>query len=261
MPTARKAATSAPAETAGAADPADFLRHADRLQHQLANAPKRTKGERTKDALKLGAIRVLDDVGYHAMRVSDICDAAGVGLATFYLYFENKSDITLQVLSEYLEQGMGQMAVRGAPTPFAAIRGANLRWLAGIRANAGLSRCITQLGDEEPGFRELAHRINRQWYERIAVSFVRRYPGAVSQDVALLAAYSLGAMMDEMARKLVVSPDPALLDLVGKIAPSDEEIVDFLTVLWYRALHGGSPDEAGLAGAAKALTGLHVNAG
>lgn len=233
----------------------------DHLETALRERPPKQKGLRTRERLKVATAKVLEERGYHAMRVSDICDAAGVGLATFYLYFENKSDITLQVLSEYLEQGMGQMAVRGAPTPFAAIRGANLRWLAGIRANAGLSRCITQLGDEEPGFRELAHRINRQWYERIAVSFVRRYPGAVSQDVALLAAYSLGAMMDEMARKLVVSPDPALLDLVGKIAPSDEEIVDFLTVLWYRALHGGSPDEAGLAGAAKALTGLHVNAG
>src|SRR5258708_20412131 len=86
-----------PAETV---DPTRFLRYADRLQHQIANAPKPTKGERTKDALKLGAIRVLDDVGFHAMRVSDICSAASVGLATFYLYFDHNSDITLTALSE-----------------------------------------------------------------------------------------------------------------------------------------------------------------
>lgn len=249
-------------DAAAAPEPPDasrFLRYADYLEHQIANAPKRTKGARTKDALKLGAIRVLDEVGYHAMRVSDICDAAGVALATFYLYFTNKSDITLQVLSEYLEQGMGMMATRdGARTPFESIRAANLRWLQGIRANAGLSRCITQLGDEEPGFRELAHRVNRQWYERIAQSFVRRFPGSVSEEVALLAAYTLGAMMDEMARKLVVYPDPALLTLVGKIAPSDEDIADFLTVLWHRALYGGAPDAPGLGAAAKAISELRT---
>jgi TetR/AcrR family transcriptional regulator, transcriptional repressor for nem operon len=250
---------ASPADAAEAGAASRFLRYADYLEHQIANAPKRTKGARTKDALKLGAIRVLDDVGYHAMRVSDICEAAGVALATFYLYFTNKSDITLQVLSEYLEQGMGMLAARdGARTAFDSIRGANLRWLQGIRANAGLSRCITQLGDEEPGFRELAHRINRQWYERIAQSFVRRFPGPVSEDVVLLAAYSLGAMMDEMARKLVVYPDPALLTLVGKIAPSDGEIADFLTVLWYRALYGAAPSEANLGPAARAIGELGV---
>jgi TetR/AcrR family transcriptional regulator, transcriptional repressor for nem operon len=248
-----------PALEGDAVDPARFLRYADYLEHQIAHAPKRTKGARTKDALKLGAIRVLDEVGYHAMRVSDICEAAGVALATFYLYFTNKSDITLTVLSEYLDQGMGHMALRdGARTPFEAIRAANLRWLQGIRANAGLSRCITQLGDEEPGFRELAHRINRQWYERIAQSFVRRFSGAVPEDVALLAAYSLGAMMDEVARKLVVYPDPALLTLVGKIAPTDEDISDFLTVLWHRALYGGVPEGAKLGEAARIISALKV---
>jgi TetR/AcrR family transcriptional regulator, transcriptional repressor for nem operon len=254
-----------PAKIKAAPDAADahaasrFLRYADFLQDQIANAPKRTKGARTKDALKLGAIQVLDEVGYHAMRVSDICDAAGVALATFYLYFTNKSDVTLQVLSEYLEQGVGLLTARGgARTAFEAIREANLRWLQVMRANAGLSRCIMQLGDEEPGFRELTHRTNHDWYARIAQSFVRRFPGAVSPDVALLAAYSLGAMMDEMARKLVVYPDPALLELVGKIAPSDEAVADFLTVLWHRALYGAAPIEAGLGEAARMVGDLSL---
>jgi hypothetical protein len=78
----------------------------------------------------------------------------------------------------------------------------------------------------------------------------------VSEEVALLAAYALGAMMDEMARKLVVYPDPALEVLTGKIARSDEEIADFLTVLWYRALYGGAPAGAKLTGAAKAIADL-----
>ena len=87
MPKAAKAEI----ETDASADPdrviaSRFLRYADYLDYQIKNAPKRTKGARTKDALKLGAIKVLDDVGYHAMRLSDICEVAGVSGATFYLY-------------------------------------------------------------------------------------------------------------------------------------------------------------------------------
>ena len=141
------------------------------------------------------------------------------------------------------------------------MRAANLHWLAVIRANAGLSRCIMQLGDEEPGFRELVHRTNREWYERIAASITRRFPtGAVSKEVALLAAYSLGAMMDEMARKLIVYPDPALLELTGKVAPSDGEIADFFTVLWHRALYSGQPIEGELGHAAREIANLKVEA-
>jgi TetR/AcrR family transcriptional repressor of nem operon len=241
-----------------------FLRYADYLQYQITEAPKRTKGGRTKDALKLGAIRVLDDVGYHAMRVSDICDAAKVSGATFYLYFENKSDITLQVLSEYSNHfELGIDPAPGSPaarTPFEAIRAANLRWLSVIRANAGLSRCIMQLGDEEPGFRELVHRTNREWYERIAASISRRFPaGAASKDVMLLAAYALGAMMDEMARKLIVYPDPALLELAGRTAPTDEAIADVFTVLWHRALYGSQAIEGDIGQAARTLANLGVD--
>src|ERR1700712_3561887 len=86
-----KPANKAPIKAADRTGRMRFLRYADFLDDRIANEPKRTKGARTRDALKLGAIKMLDSVGYHAMRVSDICDAAGVSGATFYLYFTNKS--------------------------------------------------------------------------------------------------------------------------------------------------------------------------
>lgn len=236
------------------------LRYADYLQDQLINAPRRTKGERTKEALKLGAIRVLDEVGYHAMRISDLCEAAQVGSATFYLYFENKADITLQVLSEYLERSVELLPARHGPmTAFEAIRAANLLWLEVGRVNAGLLRCVLQLGDEEPGFRELVHRSNRAWYERIALSISRRFPaGVVSEDAALLAAYCLGAMMDEMARKLIVYPDPELQALAIRTVPNDAAIAEFFAVLWHRALYGGAPINGDLLPTSRAIADLDV---
>ncbi len=233
-----------------------FARYADYLAHVIDAAPKRTKGERTRDMLKFGAIKVLDDVGYHAMRVSDICEAAGVAAATFYLYFDNKEQVTHVVLAEYLEAAMEMMAVRPeGKGPFEAIRASHLKWLEVMQANAGLMRCILQLGDEVEDFRDLAHSANKQWYERIAQSLLRDHPQtAMPYDVALLSAYALGAMMDELARKLLIHPDPALLALKDRAVPTNEDLADFLAVLWYQALYGPIPEGARIGDSAQALT-------
>ena len=74
--------------------------------------------------------------------------------------------------------------------------------------------------------------------------------------MALLAAYALGAMMDEMARKLLVHPDPALSALADKITPNDGDMADFFAVLWHQALYGAPPPESSITGAAKALSGF-----
>lgn len=232
------------------------VRYAEHLEHQIRHAPKSTKGARTKDQLKLAAIRVLDEVGYHAMRVSDICEAAGVGGATFYLYFKNKAAITLEVLAEFSDYTTELLSMTpGESNAFESIRTGNLRWLQAVRANAGLVRCTLQLGDDEPAFQQLVNQMNHRWYERIAHSVLRNYPrGAVSPELGLLAAYSLGSMMDELIRKLLVYPDPALQQLVDRVAPSDEALADFLSVLWHQALYGRAPQPTGdLSAAARAF--------
>lgn len=227
--------------TAGRDDqPIEFVKYYDYLQHAMQSAPKRRKGDRTRDLLKLGAIRVLDESGYHAMRVSDICAAAGVAAATFYIYFENKAEITRVVLTEYLEVGIELMTVRPAErTQFSMILASNLKWLEVMQANAGLMRCILQLGDEVTEFRDLAHDANRKWYERITRSLLReRKDVSVPFDVALFASYALGSMMDELARKLVIHPDPALVELTREIAPTHQELAELLTVIWHHTLYG-----------------------
>src|SRR4051794_12715521 len=73
------------------------------LETRLREAPPTRKGERTKARLKASAAKVLERTGYLDMRVSDVCDQADVGLATFYLYFENKAEITRAVLIDFLD--------------------------------------------------------------------------------------------------------------------------------------------------------------
>ena len=253
-----KAAKTAKQMRAGEGAIPTPVRYADYLQQKIDNKTKSRKGERTRDQLKLGAVKMLDEMGYHAMRIADICGAAGVAAATFYIYFENKEDITRLVLAEYLEASMELMAVSSPQrTPYKTITTTNLRWLAVVEANAGLMRCILQLGDEVEEFRNLAHASNRQWYERVARAILRDHPNtAIPFEVALFASYALGSMMDELARKLVILPDPAFVSLTRMIAPNREVLAQLLSVMWHHVLYGAVPDQESLPRSAREMAAL-----
>jgi len=59
---------------------------------------------------------------------------------------------------------------------------------------------------------------------------------------ALLSAYTLGGLLDEIARLLFVSPDEHLSRLVGELNLDDEAIAEYVTVIWYRALTAREPE-------------------
>jgi AcrR family transcriptional regulator len=60
--------------------------------------------ESRRAAILRGALRVFGRKGYHQTHVADIIKAAGIARGTFYLYFEGKSAIFLELLDQMLEQ-------------------------------------------------------------------------------------------------------------------------------------------------------------
>jgi TetR/AcrR family transcriptional repressor of nem operon len=219
------------------------LSFVDYLETRLAADPPKQKGLRTRERLKIAAAKKLGESGYHALRVSDVSATAGLAEGSFYLYFKDKADITLQVLTQMLEESF-ELEGAAAPetTAYGAIRSSNRRWIALCRANAGLLRCVFQLGDEIAEFTRLPQRVNRIWYERVARAVThRRDAGGASLQIAMLAVYMLGAMMDELVRKLVIYPDPDFIALVDDLGFSDDDLADAASVIWLRVLY---PDEA-----------------
>lgn len=242
---------------------ADAFKFSDVEARRQKELPNRRKGERTRDSLKLAAIEVLGDIGYHDMRLSDICERADVSPATFYIYFENKTVITVEVLTEFLDAlyDMEQLPST-VNTPFGVIRDANRRWLRAARANSGLFRCVYQLGDEIAEFNQLMQRVNYRWYRRVAASVAKRVPGAdPGEAVVLLAAYGLGAILDEIARKLVVYPDPHFLAALEDERLTDDDLAEFLSVLWFRAIYGTNPPDELQSGAAQKLKKIVLQPG
>jgi TetR/AcrR family transcriptional regulator, transcriptional repressor for nem operon len=236
--------------------PARYFDYLRRTEGAKAN---KAKGDRTRSALMLAAVKTLEKKGYRDLRVADIASAAKVSSATFYVYFEDKTDITLRVLSDFLEQPLRFVRPTGAAkTPFAGILEANRQWLELVRANAGLVRSLFQLSDEDPGFANLVHEANRRWYARVAENAQRTLDGAIDRRVALLCAYSLGSMIDEICRKLVVQTDPHFVELMQDTVPSDQDLAELLSLLWYRALFGRDPADTMRSGAALSLYHSHA---
>jgi TetR/AcrR family transcriptional repressor of nem operon len=231
-------ATATAAASGAAAAP-----FATTLRQRQKDAGVRRKGERTRDRLKVAAVQVLEERGYLALRVSDICKRARVSTAVFYLYFKNKEEITLEVLTEFVHETGRLVGVSGTErTLFESMCQANLQWASSVRANTGLMRCLLQLSDQVPEFKKLNEKLNHEWFVHVTQRLVSRFPNVrVDKDALLLAVYALGGMMDDISRKILVDRDEHLQQVIWSIAPTDEALAEFLAVLWYRALFGSDP--------------------
>lgn len=211
------------------------------LEARLRDAPPKQKGQRTRERLKIATAKVLEQCGYHAMRVIDITQSAELAEGSFYVYFKDKTEATLEVLTALLEEFFDQhLRTPDRRSPLEAVIHANRQWIAICRANAGLMRCILQVSDEEPEFARLGQRTNRKWHERVGQSLAR-HRVEDNVDCAILTAYMLGSMMDEIVRKLVVYPDPEFEALLTGHGADDNAIADCASLMWLRVLY---PEEA-----------------
>ncbi len=214
--------------------PAASLSYAALLEAGLAS-PGRRKGERTRDKLKAATARMLEQVGYRSLRVTDVNEAAGVSNALFYVYFKNKEVIAQEVLTDFLGYfgSFADMQPR-ADNPEASIYYGNLNYARMFRDNPGLMRCLFQFGDEFPEFAAAWNEWNVTWRARVVRSLSRAKVAFADEQELMLATAALGAMVDGMLRQILVQKDPKLTK--GELDMSAEQLALFLTRLWVRSL-------------------------
>jgi TetR/AcrR family transcriptional repressor of nem operon len=220
------------------------LSYRDFLRAEMERGEGKRKGERTRDRLLYAGACVLDEVGYRESRVADICELAEVSTASFYTYFENRTVLANDILTGFLHSSFrSEVEVPRKYSAFEALLVANTRWIQIVVDNAGLIRCVLQLGDEEPVFAELYRRANQAWCENVAGVISERFlPKRSNKQAVLLAVHCLGAMMDEISRELSDGPKSLLATIAAEVAPGDDELAEFLSVIWYRTLYGAAPD-------------------
>jgi hypothetical protein len=95
--------------------------------------------------------------------------------------------------------------------------------------------------------------MNRTWFERVAESSARRRGSTRGAAAALLAAYLLGGLMDELVRKLIIYPDSHFHELLAELKADDEAVADAASVVWLRIFHPDARPPKDLPRAAAAL--------
>jgi len=214
--------------------------YAEYLRQKVKGGEKKRKGERTRDKLKIIAAELLKEKTFRDLKVTDICERAGIAPGTFYLYYNNKRELTLEVMTEFVEMFNAEVQSNESTDPFTAISVANYAFLKSVIANAGLMRCVLQVSDEEPEFALLQQRINDRWYTKVATAVSRRLH-LENPSVAFFIVHALGSMMDQLVYRLVIQRDPYLIKVVEDLDLDDVGINDYLSVIWYRVLYGEDP--------------------
>ena len=69
-----------------------------------ARKAKSAKGEQARKKLKRACLEVLERVGYHEMKVTDVTKEAGVASGLFYHYFKDLKSLTLEVLTDFVSE-------------------------------------------------------------------------------------------------------------------------------------------------------------
>lgn len=193
------------------------------------------KGERTRLRLLAATAAILQEEFLHTLRIGDICAAAGVSPGTFYLYFDDKVEVTTAMLKGFAQHVFGCLdhAARGAGDFEASVRATTLAYVYAFALNRGLFRALMQMSEESASIEAIYQRLNGRWNQRTARA-IARYRGAVrgpaEEDV--LRAFALGGMVDEFLANLYVRRDPVLTGRLG----SPEAVAHLLADLWLEAL-------------------------
>jgi AcrR family transcriptional regulator len=211
------------------------------LAHEQHIAPATKKGERKREALLAAAAITLNNVNFHQLRVSDICRQADTSTASFYIYFKNKKEITLEVLKKFSEKLFGVAGHHpksSSPrSDYQSIYDANLAWLHIVRHNIGLMRCLLQISYEDDEFTNYYRELNFQYNQLAADKIIRRLNNpSIDQNTITLKVFALSAMTDECTRRLIEGDKSNIGKIVQKSYKTDEELAHFLSELWYNAI-------------------------
>jgi len=213
-----------------------------------------SRGLATRERLKAAARRVLDRKGYRQMTVADVTSEAGVAAGLFHRYFPDLRTLTLELVSEAIDEFADTAAIEQGVAPgdwMGRIRSHIALSVANHALRPGMVRAVNQLADESPAFRAQLRGFYQAQLELLSMQMPRLFPRAkLTPAESLLIVYALGGISEVVLRELYILRNPAFRDL--KLSP--EELTDWLALLFHRALFASDPpDGLGRAARLKAL--------
>ena len=197
---------------------------------------KSAKGEQARKKLKRAARVVLERVGYHKMRITDVTKEAGVASGLFYHYFKDLKSLTLEVLSDFVAESKNIEAIeKNVPKGdwYERIYAHNLIVIKSYNARPGLMRCLLQLADEDLEFSKLLRESFIEQLNWLVKLMPGMFPEAkITEHQALMVVYTLSGSSESVLRDYYINHDPALTAEKLNI----EDIAELLAVIFYRGL-------------------------
>jgi AcrR family transcriptional regulator len=170
--------------------------------------------ENRRSAILEAALRTFGEKGFHQTTVADIIQAAGIARGTFYLYFEGKSAIFLELLDGLLAELRGSIVgvdrKEGAPPLGVQLDAIVHRVLRTVADNRLLSTIIIReavgLGDEvDMRLRLFYQKLLR--YIRLALEEGRRVGLLRPIDTEVAAICVLGSVKQLMEQYVMAEDD------------------------------------------------------
>ncbi len=199
------------------------------------------RGEAARAGLKRAARKVMEQTGYHRMRIHDVTSKAGVAAGLFYHYFPDLKSLTLEVLSDFIAEAHNVDAIEHGVEKgdwYSRIN-AHFRLVVDSYAERpGLMRCMLQMADEDPVF---AADIRRRYMEQLnwlIQLMPKLFPKAqFDSHQSILVVYALASSGEMLLRDYFINRDEQLhsKDI------NREELTELLTVVFYRGLFLENP--------------------
>jgi AcrR family transcriptional regulator len=220
-----------------------LLKYSDLVEARMKEGPRKKKGDRTRDRLKVATIRILEEEGSGIPRISDICEKAGVSVGTFYLYFESNDEIVHDVLSGWVDTIRGHAPPsEGYEDAYEAMYVGSKRLIELYAVNSGLMQCLWRLRDRNTEFAKIWERNSLAWYQGVRSAVLDHSDVTELRESSYtLSFYVISSMMDEFLRTLFVSRDPDLHKTIQDTSITTDEMAEYLAVVWYRILYGQDP--------------------
>jgi AcrR family transcriptional regulator len=201
--------------------------------------PSARKNDLTADRLKAAAVRLLENGGFHDIRIEHFCKEAGLAKGTFYLHFADKEDLVARVLAEYADLQIRIMpSAAECATAFDALILLNSWFADTFCENVGLHRSMMQLSETIPRITE----IWTDFLKRLSTQFnaeIRRWSDhPLNADLSTFVTYCLWGMLDQALYAIYAvhrNPD------FGRLARNRAHLVQSITLFQYRALFLENP--------------------
>ena len=185
----------------------------------------------TRKKLKTATRDLLNQTGFHRLRVQDITRGAGVAAGLFYRYFPGVPEIVEEICEEFMDDLNAR--TRNLPVlthPYDQIFERHALAVELFSDNPGIVRCLFQHDDDFPMFGRIWKAAAHEWNLQVA-GFLKSQ-AAIPPEQAEHMAYVLGAMTEGVFFQYLIRHTKDLFDM-GR---EPKDIAEIIAIMWYRTI-------------------------